>query len=95
MNLSQYSEVIVDLKSGAIEKSDAIAGGSELKAAAEQSVVMFSAMASLENAVGNALRAFPGYRAVGAAPSLYNGRPIATTTLMKGKDVKTFVETLD
>ncbi len=95
VNRDQYSEVIVDHKSGAIKKSDAITEGEDLKAAGVQGTAMSKAKMSLEAAVGNALKAWPGYRAVGVEPALEKGHPVATTTLMKGQDVKKVTETLD
>ncbi len=95
MNRDQFSEVIVDHKSGAIRKSEAITEGADMKAAVAQGAAMSKARISLEDAVGNALRAFPSYRAVGVIAALDNGHPVAVTTLMKGEDVKKVIETLD
>lgn len=95
MNRDQFSEVIVDHKSGAIEKSKAIIDGEDFKAATAQGAAMSKAKISLEAAVGNALKAQPGYRAVGVEAALENGHPVATTTLMKGNDTKKVMETLD
>jgi hypothetical protein len=95
VNRDQYSEVIVDHKSGTIKKSEAITQGEDFKAATAQGAAMSKAKMSLEAAVGNALKALPGYRAVGVVPALANGRPVATVTLMKGQDVKKATQTLD
>jgi hypothetical protein len=95
MNRDQFSEVVVNHRSGAIGKSRAIIAGEDLKAATAQGAAMSKAKISLEDAVGNALRAMPGYRAIGVVPALDDGHPIATTTLMKGQDVKKVTETLD
>jgi hypothetical protein len=95
MNRDQFTEVIIDHKAGTVDKSKAIIAGEDLKAAAEQGAVMSKARISLEYAVGNALRAMPGYRAVGVVPELENGHPVAITTLMRGQDVKKVTETLD
>ncbi len=95
MNRDQFSEIIVDHKSGVIRKSEAIIEGADMKVATAQGVAMSRARISLEDAVGNAARVFPGYRAVGVTASLDSGHPVATTTLMKGGDVKKVIETLD
>lgn len=95
VNRDQYSEVIVDHKSGVIKKAEAITAGDDLKAAGAQSSAMSKARIALEAAVGNALRAWPGYRAVGVEAALENGHPVATITLMKGQDVKKVSETLE
>jgi tryptophan synthase beta subunit len=95
MNRDQYSEVIVDHRSGAIKSAQAIVAGDDLKAAGAQGSAMSKARISLQAAVANALKAWPGYRAVGVEPALENGHPVATTTLMKGQDVKKVSETLD
>jgi len=95
VNRDQYSEVIVDHRSGVIKKAEAITAGDDLKAAGVQSSAMSKAKIALEAAVGNALKAWPGYRAVGVEPALENGHPVATTTLMKGQDMKKVSETLE
>jgi hypothetical protein len=95
MNRDQFSEVIVDHRSGAIKKSEAITEGEDFKAATVQGAAMSKAKVPLEAAVGNALKAQPGYRAIGVEAALENGHPVATTTLMKGNDIKKVTETLD
>lgn len=95
VNREQYSEVIVDHKSGAIKKSEAITGGDDMKAASVQGAAMSEAKTPLENAVGNAVRANTGYRAVAVEAVLKDGHPVAAITLMKGQDVKKVTETLD
>lgn len=95
MNRDQFSEVIVNHKSSAIEKSKAIIEGDDFKAATVQGAAMSKAKISLEAAVGNVLKALPGYRAIGIEATLENGHPVATTTLMKENDVKKVMEALD
>jgi hypothetical protein len=95
VNRDQYTEVVVDHKSGAIKKTDAIIAGEDLKAAGAQGAAMSKAKIPLESAVGNALKAWPGYRAVAVEPTLEKGHPAATTTLMKGQDTKKVTQTLD
>ena len=83
MKGDQFSEVIVDHKTGAI------------KNAKEQSQAMASAKVSLDKAVEDATKANSGYRAVSVMPTLDGGKPAANITLMKGEDVKKVTEKLD
>jgi hypothetical protein len=95
MNRDQFSEVIVDYKTGAIDNSAAITAGEDLKDAGIQGAVMSKAKVSLEAAVREAQDSNPGYRAVSAFPSLEVGRPVATVLLMKGQEVKKVTAKLD
>jgi hypothetical protein len=95
MNRDQFSEVIVDRKTGAVEKSTAITAGEDLKDAGAQGAAMSKAKVSLEAAVGTAEGSNAGYRAVSAIPSIDGGRPVATILLMKGTDAKKVTEKLD
>lgn len=95
MKGAQFSEVIVDHKSGAIKKSEPVTDADDMKAAQAQSAAMAKAKLTLDAAVGNAVKANAGYRAVSVEPVLDGGRPIATVVLMKGEDVKKVSEKLD
>jgi hypothetical protein len=95
MNRDQFSEVIVDHKTGAVEKSTAITAGEDLKDAGAQGAAMSKAKVSLETAIGTAEGSNAGYRAVSAIPSIDGGRPVATILLMKGVDTKSVTEKLD
>lgn len=95
MSLDQFTKVIFDLRSGAIKESHAITAGRDLKVAGAQGAAMSWARMSLEDVIGNALRAIPGYRAVAVEPTLESGHPIATTTLVKGQSVRQVIETLE
>ena len=95
MNRDQFSEVIVDHKSGTIDKSEAITSGGDLKAAAAQGAAMSKAKIPLVDAVQSAVAANAGYRAVSAEPSMEGGHPVATVVLMKGEDVKKVTQKLD
>ncbi len=94
MNRDQFSEVIVDHKTGAIDKSEMITG-EDLKAAGEQGAAMSKATTPLGAAVQSAVAANTGYRAVSAVPSIESGHPVATVVLMKGEDVKKMTQKLD
>ena len=95
MNREQFTEVIVDHKTGAVAKSIPITSGEDLKDAGAQSQAMSKAKVSLEAAVHNAEGANAGYRAVSAVPSVEGGRRVATIQLMKGEDLKKVIEKLD
>jgi hypothetical protein len=95
MNRDQFSEVIVDHKMGAVDKSTAITAGEDLKDASAQGAAMSKAKVSLEAAVGTAEGSNVGYRAVSAIPSIDGGRPVAMIVLMKGVDTKKVTQKLD
>jgi hypothetical protein len=91
----QFTEVIVDHKSGVIKKSEKITDNDDLKDAKEQGDAMAKAKVPLDRAVDKAVRANGGYRAVKVEPTLKDGKPVADVTLMKGADVKKVAEKLD
>jgi hypothetical protein len=95
MKGDQFSEVIVDHKTGAVRKAEKITDADDLKDAKEQSQVMAGAKVSLDKAVDDATKANSGYRAVSVVPILDAGKPVANITLMKGEDVKKVAEKLD
>ena len=95
MKAGEFSEVIVDHKTGAIKKAEKITDADDLKNAKEQSQAMAEAKVSLDKAVENAMKANSGYRAVSATPTLDAGKPVANVTLMKGENVKKVTEKLD
>jgi len=91
----KFSEVIVDHKTGAVKKREAITEGDDLKDAKEQSEAMAKAKVPLAKAVGNAVEANRGYRAVSVMPALKDGHPVAQITLMHGENVKNVMQKLD
>ena len=91
----QFSEVIVDYKTGAIKKAEKITDADDLKNAKEQSQAMANAKLSLEKAVADATKANSGYSAVSVVPTLDGGKPVANITLMKGEDTKKVTAKLD
>jgi hypothetical protein len=95
MKAGEFSEVIVDHKTGAIKKAEKVTDADDLKHAKEQSQAMGKAKASLDKAITNAAKANSGYRAVSVVATLDAGRPVADITLMKGEDVKKVTEKLD
>ncbi len=95
MKADEFSEVIVDHKTGAIKKAEKITDADDLKQAKEQSQAMSKAKASLDKAIANAAKANSGYRAVSVVAALDAGKPVANITLMKGENVKKVTEKLD
>jgi hypothetical protein len=95
MKAGEFSEVIVDHKTGAIKKAEKITDTDDLKNAKEQSEAMAKAKVDLAKAVEVAMKANSGYRAVSATPTLDVGKPVADITLMKGEQVKKVTEKLD
>ena len=91
----KFSEVIVDHLSGKISKSEQIKEGEDYSAAVAQSKAMAKAKTSLSAAVGKALGANPGYRAVSVDASLDRGKPVATVVLENSTGTKTISEKLD
>src|SRR5215472_9307229 len=91
----QFSEVIVDYKTGAIKKAEKITDPDDLKNAKEQSEAMANAKLSLEKAVADATAANAGYRPVSVVPTQDGGKPVANITLMKGEDTKQVTAKLD
>jgi hypothetical protein len=95
MKGDQFTEVIVDHKSGSIKKADPTTDADDLKVAKGQSEAIGKGKVSLSTAVVSAVMANGGYRAVSAMPMLEGGHPVASITLMKGEDVKKVTEKLD
>jgi hypothetical protein len=95
MKDDQFSEVIVDYKTGDIKKAERITDADDLKNAKEQSEAMANAKVSLEKAVADATQANSGYSAVSVEPTLNGGKPVANITFMKGEDTKEVTAKLD
>ncbi len=95
MKGDKFSEVIVDHKTGKIEKTEAITDGKDLAAAKVQSGAMAKAKVSLRVATEKAVKANKGFRAASAMPSLKDGHPVAEITLVKGEEFKTVSEKMD
>jgi hypothetical protein len=95
MKGNNFSEVIVDHKSGKVAKAEPITHGDDLTAAKVQSEAMAKAKRSLDTAASEAVKENKGYRAVSVMPSLKDGHPVADVTLIKGTEWKTVSEKLD
>ncbi len=91
----KFYEVIVDHQTGKVSKTEPITSGDDLTAAKAQNDAMANSKSSLRSAVGQALKANQGYRAVSATPSLEGGQSAAEVTLVKGNQWKTVKEKLN
>jgi hypothetical protein len=91
----KFTEVIVDHKTGSIKKAEPITDADDLGDAKQQAEAMEKAKLSLEKAVGDAVTANSGYRAVSAMPMLSSGQPEAKITLLKGEEIKVVIEKLN
>ena len=95
MKGDNFSEVIVDHKSGKVAKAVPITHDADLTAAKAQSEAMAKAKRSLDTAASEAVKENKGYRAVSVMPNLKDGHPVADVTLIKGTEWKTVSEKLD
>lgn len=96
MKGDQFSEVMIDHQTGTVVKVEPITAGEDLTAAKAQSAAMATAKGSLGAAVDQAVKATPGFAAVGVTPSRKDGRPVADVTLIndEGEELKTVSEPL-
>ena len=95
MKGKQFSEVVVDHKTGRVAKTERIESGEDLNAAKAQSAAMAKTKESLRAAVDRAVKANSGFRAVSATPELTGGMPMAKVTLLQGTTFKTVSEKLN
>jgi hypothetical protein len=93
-NRGLFAKVTVDAKSGTLKRTSKITGDDELRRAKEQRAAMAQAHLPLSQAVANAAKSYPGYRAVSAVPMLAAGEPVADITLMKDTEVRTIAAKL-
>src|SRR4030095_1276669 len=90
-----FSEVIVDHKTGKIAKAEPITKGDDLVHAQEQSEAMAKAKRSLGAPASEAIKENKGYRVISVMPAMKDGHPVADVTLAKGTEWKTVSEKLD
>jgi len=90
-----FSEVVVDHTTGKTTKTEPITSGEDFTAAKAQSEAMSKAKRSLREALANALKGNPGFRAVSIFPTLKDGHPVAEVSLAKGEEWKSVSEKLD
>jgi hypothetical protein len=95
MKGDKFTEVIVDHKAGSIKKAEPITDADDLKDAKEHREAIGKAKLSLAKAVGDAVAANSGCRAVSAMPALNGGQPEATITLLKSDEIKKVTEKLN
>src|SRR5438309_9049405 len=90
-----FSEVIVDHKTGKVAKAEPITHDADLAAAKAQSEAMAKAKRTLDAAASEAVKENKGYRVVSVFPALKDGHPVADVTLVKGTDWRMVSEKLD
>jgi hypothetical protein len=84
----QFWEVIVDHQTGNVRGVGPIRGDENLATAQSQKATLANARFPLAAAIAEAVRGAPGYRAVSAAPTLNEGRPVLKVMLVSGNDWK-------
>jgi uncharacterized membrane protein YkoI len=89
-----FTEVVVDPKTGAIAQAEKIKDSEDLNAAAKQKAAVDKATVSLLAATETAVKAHPGDRAVSIFPETTAGHPTAEVTLMQGQTFKKVPEKL-
>jgi hypothetical protein len=94
-NKGTFTEVLVDRNTGQTSTPAPITDRDDLASARAQSAAMAKAARSLSDAVGRALAANPGFRALSVVPDLRGGHAVAELSLVKGPDWKTVTEALD
>jgi hypothetical protein len=94
-NGDQFNEVIVDPKSGLIIKTKPLTDPKEIREAEAESAAITKAKLPLEAALGAAVSANNGYRAVGIIPIINDDEPVATVTMIGADGIKTVAEKLD
>src|SRR5215470_13781315 len=95
MKGNNFSEVIVDHKTGKVTKAEPITGGDDLTHAKDQSEAMTKAKRSLQAAASTAVKQNQGFRVASVMPGVKDGHPVAEVTLVKGAEWKTVSEKLD
>jgi uncharacterized membrane protein YkoI len=89
-----FTEVVVDPKTGAIAQAEKIKDSEDLNAAAKQKAAVDKATVSLLAATEKAVKAHPGDRAVSIFPETTAGHPTAEVTLVQGRTFKKVPEKL-
>ena len=91
----EFSEVLVNYKSGAIAKSEKIDQGEDLANAKAQADAMRNAKKSLRAAVDQAEHEVAGGRAVSVTPTMSDGHAKAEVTVLKAGQYKSIMESLE
>ena len=92
---NQYSEVVINAKSGSLDKVEPLTDANAIKDAQDQSAAMAKAEVPLDVALGIAVNENSGYRAASIVPLLDGEQPVASIILIKGEEAKTVVEKLE
>src|SRR5262249_40931714 len=96
MKGNDFMEVVADPNTGAIAKSEKIAGAGDVKEAAEQKAAMAKAKVPLLTATETAVKANAGSRAVSVVPELKNGQCDGRgDVVLQGTAFKKVTEKLD
>ena len=95
MKGDDFTEVVVDPKTGAVAEAEKIKEADDLKEATAQKAAMAKAKVSLASAAEAAVNANPGSRAVSIYPQLQAGGATAEVTLLQGTTFKKVTEKLD
>ena len=90
-----FTEVLLDPKTGAVRKVTPITESEDLTAARDQAQAMARAKKSLTDVIQAAEQAHPGARAVSVFPGIRNGQPAAEVTLLAGNTVQRVPEPLE
>jgi hypothetical protein len=88
---NQFSEVLINAKSGSLEQVEPLTDADALKDAQDQSAAMAKAKVPLDVALGIAVSENSGYRAVSIVPLLDGEQAVAFITLIKGEEAKRVV----
>jgi hypothetical protein len=94
-NKGTFSEVLVDRNTGQTSTPAPITDPDDIASAKAQSAAMAKATRALTDAVGRALAANAGFRALSVVPVLKGNHPVAEVALVKGADWKTVTEALE
>jgi hypothetical protein len=91
----QYFETIIDHMAATIAKVEPITEGEDLAAAKAQDTAMANAKISLKAAVDKLMAQSANVRAVGAVPSMKDGHPVISISVLNYNQIKTTQEPLD
>jgi hypothetical protein len=94
MKDDQFSEVVINAKSGSLEQVEPLADPDEIDHTRDQRAALVKSKIPLDEAVNARESKNNGYRAVSVMPMLDGEEPVATIILLKGQDVKRIAEKL-
>jgi hypothetical protein len=91
----KFSEIVIDIVTGKIAKSEPITEGDDLADAKSQSAAMAKAKTALKAAIDKVVGKLPGFRAISVTPDMKDGRPVASLVLLKGEEFQTVQSSLE